>query len=79
MEANKIPVLNQWDRERLEKSIKEIGVQLPVVFDQHGRIIDGFHRKEIAEKLGIDYPTDDYIENAIDFIRDKEIIEDWNY
>ncbi len=56
MEENKIPGLNQWDRLRLEESIKEIGVQLPVVFDQHGRIIDGFHRKEIAEKLGIDYP-----------------------
>ena len=54
---NFLPGLNKWDRERLEKSIKEIGIQLPVTFDQHGRIIDGYHRKEIAEALNVEYPT----------------------
>jgi len=45
-----------WNYEMLEQSIKENGVKIPVVFNQYGRLIDGFHRKKIAEKLGIDYP-----------------------
>lgn len=70
MTDNKLPSLNKWDRERLENSIKELGVKLPVVFDQTGRVIDGYHRKEIAEGLGIDYPRETIVvENEEEFDR----------
>jgi len=34
------------------------GVLVPVVQDQHGRVIDGHNRTEIAAELGIDYPVE---------------------
>jgi transposase-like protein len=37
----------------LRASIKRFGVIVPVVIDQRGRIIDGHHRKRIADELGL--------------------------
>ena len=45
----------QWDA--LAADILANGVLVPVVKDQHGRILDGNNRAAIAEKLGIDYPV----------------------
>lgn len=42
----------------LREDIREHGVQVPVVIDQHGRILDGNNRAAIATELGIDYPTE---------------------
>jgi hypothetical protein len=42
----------------LRADITERGVLVPVVTDQHGNVLDGHHRKEIAGELGIDYRTD---------------------
>jgi len=39
-------------------SIERFGVLVPVIKDQHGRILDGHHRARIAHELNIDYPTD---------------------
>jgi hypothetical protein len=45
----------QWDA--LAADILANGVLVPVVKDQHGRIIDGNNRAAIADRLGIDYPV----------------------
>ncbi|HKX71384.1 MAG TPA: ParB N-terminal domain-containing protein [Acidimicrobiales bacterium] len=42
----------------LRASIKRHGVLVPVVMDQHDRVIDGHHRQRIAEELGIEYHVD---------------------
>lgn len=39
----------------LRASIRRFGVIVPVVKDQHGRIVDGHHRSRIAGELGVDF------------------------
>lgn len=51
-----LPPLSATQRDLLRDSIKENGVLDPVVFDEEGEILDGHHRVEIAEELGIEYP-----------------------
>jgi ParB-like chromosome segregation protein Spo0J len=51
-----LPPLTVEQRELLRQSIQENGVLEPVVFDEDGEILDGHHRVEIAEELGIEYP-----------------------
>ena len=41
----------------LRASIKRFGVLVPVALDQHGRILDGHHRKRIAGELGVPCPS----------------------
>lgn len=41
----------------LRHSIAEHGVMVPVLVNQHGRVIDGHYRMTIARELGIDVPT----------------------
>jgi ParB-like chromosome segregation protein Spo0J len=52
-----MPELSANELETLRADIAENGIQVPVIKDQHGRIIDGNHRAAIADDLGIDYPT----------------------
>jgi len=52
-----MPPLSSEDCERLKASIEERGVEVAVVLDEHGGIIDGHNRAAIAAELGIDYPT----------------------
>lgn len=42
----------------LRASISRFGVLVPVVKDQHGRIIDGHHRSRVADQLGVKYRVD---------------------
>lgn len=42
----------------LRSSIERFGVLVPVVKDQHGRIIDGHHRSRLAQELKVDYRVD---------------------
>lgn len=51
-----LPRLSDDEYAALEKSIREHGVQVPIVVDENRSIIDGHHRKEIADRLGIDCP-----------------------
>ena len=51
-----LPPLTVEQRDLLRQSIRENGVLEPVVFDEDGEILDGHHRVEIAEELGIEYP-----------------------
>jgi N6-adenosine-specific RNA methylase IME4/ParB-like chromosome segregation protein Spo0J len=56
--VNPLPPLAQEERERLRADIEAHGVRVPVdVCAQTGEILDGEHRSEIAEELGIDYKT----------------------
>jgi hypothetical protein len=41
----------------LKEDIAERGILQPVIVDEFGDVIDGHHRKQIAEELGEDYPT----------------------
>jgi len=52
-----LPPLTEEERNRLTESIREHGVKVPVVKDEHGEIIDGHHRAMIADSLGIRYET----------------------
>ena len=48
---NELPVLDRATEAALKASIGKHGVLLPVVEDQHGRILDGHHRARIADAL----------------------------
>ena len=53
-----MPPLSDEERAALRTDIAERGVLVPIVTDQHGNILDGHHRKEIADELGMSYRTD---------------------
>lgn len=52
-----LPPLAGDDLSRLKASIAERGVQVPVVVDEDGAIIDGHNRAMVADSLGIEYAT----------------------
>ena len=52
-----MPELDPEQYDALVADIVANGVLVPVVKDQHGRILDGNNRAKIAEQLGIDYPV----------------------
>lgn len=54
-----MPPLSDEEMVALRDSIKEHGVMVPVVIDEQGRVIDGHHRRLIADTLGVDYPIDE--------------------
>jgi ParB-like nuclease family protein len=39
---------------RLKDSIKELGQEQPMIIDEDGYILDGYHRLKVCEELGID-------------------------
>lgn len=43
----------------LRVSIERFGVIVPIVKDQDGNILDGHHRKRIADELGVGCPVDE--------------------
>jgi hypothetical protein len=53
-----MPALSAEEYEALRADIAERGVLVPVVVDQHGRVLDGHHRQAIAAELGIDCPVE---------------------
>ena len=40
----------------LRESIQTFGVMVPVVVDEHGSVIDGYHRVKVCLELGLDWP-----------------------
>ncbi|HBN78423.1 MAG TPA: DNA methylase [Planctomycetaceae bacterium] len=53
-----MPDLPSWEYDALRESIKQHGVIVPVVKDEHGTIIDGHHRDRACHELKIkDVPT----------------------
>lgn len=53
-----MPALTTEELVALEADIAERGIVVPVVVDQHGRTLDGHHRRDIAARLGIDCPSE---------------------
>lgn len=56
-ETQTFPPLDSATEAALRESIRRFGVIVPVVLDQHGRIIDGHHRTRLAGEEGIELPT----------------------
>jgi hypothetical protein len=50
-----LPPLDAATEAALRESIRRFGVLVPVVKDQHGRLLDGYYRSRIARELGLDY------------------------
>ena len=50
-----MPPLSSTEYAELQSAIVKRGVLVPVVFDQHGNIIDGHNRVEIADKHNLSY------------------------
>lgn len=52
-----LPPLEQIEYDNLKASIKEVGVTVPIIYDENGDVLDGHHRLQIIEELGIkDFP-----------------------
>jgi len=51
------PHLTPDEYAALRADIEARGILIPVEVDQHGEVLDGFHRLEIAHELGIEAPT----------------------
>src|SRR5436190_12247600 len=51
------PLLDLATEAALRSSIERHGVLVPVAVDQHGRILDGYHRSRIADELDVPYET----------------------
>ena len=49
--------LRQEEYAALEADIAKRGVKVAVELDSNGEVLDGHHRKEIADKLGKSYET----------------------
>lgn len=56
MKYQLFPNLTADEMEALTADIRERGVMIPVEFDENGDILDGHHRAQIADSLGIEYP-----------------------
>ncbi len=53
-----MPDLSSDQLAALKVDIIKNGIIMPVVVDQHGRVIDGHNRRRIADELGIPCPTE---------------------
>lgn len=53
-----MPPLAQDDADALERSIRTHGIQTPIIVDEHGNILDGHHRREIATRCGLPLPVE---------------------
>jgi len=51
-----MPPLSHIEMAELRASIERHGVQVPVIVDEHGAILDGHHRQKLAAELGVDCP-----------------------
>ncbi len=57
MDYQVMPALGEDEYRELKEDIARRGVMVPVEFDEHGNVLDGHHRLQICEELGIkDYP-----------------------
>lgn len=51
-----LPPLAPSERAALKESIRVHGVKVPILVDEDGTVIDGHHRQEFADQLGVDCP-----------------------
>lgn len=55
------PALDAATEAALRGSIERFGVLVPVAKDQHGNILDGYHRSRIARELGVEFRVDVHV------------------
>ncbi len=68
-----IPRPNVQDRKKLKESIKKEGIQIPIIINSDGFILDGHTRYEICLELGIvDIPTE--IKTFLDEISERKFV-----
>lgn len=53
-----LPPLQPNEFEALKASIAERGVNVPIIVDQEGNVIDGYHRQRACDELGIFCPRE---------------------
>jgi len=53
-----MPPLSPEQYDALKGDIMKNGIRVPVVVDQHGRVLDGHNRRQIADELGIHVPVE---------------------
>jgi hypothetical protein len=58
MKYQTMPPLSEADEIALEKSIRTFGIQVPIIVDENGDVIDGHHRKAIAQRIGAEIPVE---------------------
>lgn len=51
-----LPPLSAEEYEALKANVAAVGILQPVIVDEAGEIIDGHHRAQVCEELGIEYP-----------------------
>jgi len=51
-----MPELTEEELDALRRDVAENGILVPIVVDQHGRILDGHNRWRVAAELGVDCP-----------------------
>lgn len=51
-----LPPLSEDEYSALREDIKSAGVRVPIDVDENGDILDGHHRKQICDELGIECP-----------------------
>jgi N6-adenosine-specific RNA methylase IME4 len=52
-----MPPLTEEEYAALKADIAEHGCEVPVILDENGDILEGYHRVQICEELGIEYPV----------------------
>lgn len=65
-----LPPLTEHEYADLKADIDANGIEQPVIVDDLGQIIDGHHRAQIADELGIDCPVDVRVIDSEDAKRD---------
>ena len=53
-----LPDLLPEEYDLLKASIADHGVEVPIIVDQEGNIIDGIHRQRACDELGINCPRE---------------------
>jgi ParB-like chromosome segregation protein Spo0J len=52
-----LPPLTTDEYDALKANVAAVGILQPVVTDEHGEILDGHHRAQACDELGVEYPT----------------------
>lgn len=70
------PLLDPAVEDALRESIQRFGVLVPVIYDQHDRLLDGHNRKRIAEELEVEVPF--HVVHVADDDQAEEIVKTIN-
>lgn len=69
-----LPSLTDNEYKALKESIRENGVQNPILIDEAGEILDGHHRWQICQELSVDCPYEVMEGLTVDEKRERALI-----